>query len=176
MTALAEALPLAQGRTARFRALYDRQIGFAYNFLRRLGVGAPDVEDVAQETFTQLYVKLDDYDPARPERAWVAGFAVRCAASYRRARRSREVSADVEHEPAVSSGREQRDTHEVVMRALAPLSDELREVLVLHDLFGHEMAETAAILQIPLNTGYSRLRVARTRFRETVVSLGKEAR
>ena len=86
------------------------------------------------------------------------------------------MSTDVDHQPAVSSGRDQRDTHELVMRALAPLSDELREVLVLHDLFGHEMGETSTILQIPLNTGYSRLRVARARFRETVVSLGKEAR
>lgn len=164
------------GSSSVFRDIYDREIGFVYNLLRRLGVRSGDVEDVAQEVFTQVHGKLDAYDASRPARPWVAAFAVRCAASHRRkARRSDVPTADTEL-VAVESGGARRDAHETVMRALETLEDEQREVLVLADLYGHSMDETARILEIPVNTGYSRLRVARARFRDAVLQLQREAR
>ena len=47
------------------------------------------------------------------------------------------------------------------MKALDVLDFDRRVVLVMHDLDEVAMPEIAAILEIPLNTAYSRLRLAR---------------
>jgi RNA polymerase sigma-70 factor, ECF subfamily len=60
--------------------------------------------------------------------------------------------------------RAQRDARRVVFDALDRLSDEQRAVFVLHDLEGKAAPEIAADLDVPLNTVYSRLRLARERF------------
>jgi RNA polymerase sigma-70 factor (ECF subfamily) len=161
---------------ARFRQIYDAEIGFVCNFLRRLGVLASDVEDVAQEVFASVHAKLDAYDASRPLRPWIAGFAVHCAAGYRRKARNRDVPTEtLEQQATVGSGIAKREAHETVMHGLGTLDDGQREVLVLHDLYGHSMEETAGILAIPVNTGYSRLRVARERFRAAIQLLQREA-
>jgi RNA polymerase sigma-70 factor (ECF subfamily) len=173
MTAAAE---LGTSRRAIFREHYEREVGFVYNFLRRLGVGAGDVEDVAQEVFTSVYLKLDEYDRARPFRPWIAAFAVRCAAAYRRKAASRDIPSEhAEASAVVPSGGARREAHELLVRGLATLEDGQREVLVLHDLYGHSMDETAEILRIPSNTGYTRLRAARARFKSVVGELQREA-
>jgi RNA polymerase sigma-70 factor (ECF subfamily) len=164
-------------RRNEFRALYDAEVRFLFNFLRRLGVPSAELEDVAQEVFTQVYAKLDQYDRSRPFRAWLTGFAVHAAADHRRKRAKRDVPKD-DVETALGGAGENasRDAHEVVMHGLRSLSFDEREVLVLVDLYGHTMAESAQILNIPENTGYSRLRVARERFRAAVHALSKEDR
>ena len=49
----------------------------------------------------------------------------------------------------------------LVLRALHAIASERREVLILHDIDGFAMPEIAEALAIPLNTAYSRLRLAR---------------
>jgi len=59
----------------------------------------------------------------------------------------------------------------VLLRVLATLDPDRREVLVLHDLKGYSAPEIAEILATPLNTVYSRLRRARRRFNDAVAQL-----
>jgi RNA polymerase sigma-70 factor (ECF subfamily) len=47
---------------------------------------------------------------------------------------------------------------------LLSMDVDLRTVLVMHELFGHTAPEIAAALAIPMNTVYSRLRLARGDF------------
>ena len=56
---------------------------------------------------------------------------------------------------------EDRQSRNVLAQALHRLKDERRAVLVLHDLEEIPIPEVAEMLQIPLNTAYSRLRRAR---------------
>jgi RNA polymerase sigma-70 factor (ECF subfamily) len=53
---------------------------------------------------------------------------------------------------------------QLLARALAALDLDKRAVLVMHDVDGHPMPEIAEALSIPLNTAYSRLRLAREQF------------
>lgn len=48
--------------------------------------------------------------------------------------------------------------------ALDTLDLEKRAVFILHEIDGYSMPEVSLALEIPLNTAYSRLRLARTRF------------
>jgi RNA polymerase sigma-70 factor (ECF subfamily) len=161
---------------AQFRGLFDAEFGYVCRALRRLGVTDGDLEDVAQELFITVYENLAAYDPARPIRPWLLSFALRFAANYRRLARHRGVVHDdtrsADPQP-VGAATEARD---LVLRALETLDFERRVTLVMHDLEGWGAPEVAAAVGAPLNTVYSRLRVARADFRSAVDTLQKNER
>jgi len=165
---LAEPLP----RPA-FPALFREQLGYVWHALRRLGVREGDLEDVTHDVFLAVFRKLAHYDPARPLRPWLFGFAFRIASDYReRARHRLEVPGDfsaIEDErPNALDGVVQRQTLAVARRALAELELGRRAVFILHELDECPMPEVALALGIPVNTAYSRLRLARADLAATV--------
>ena len=48
---------------------------------------------------------------------------------------------------------------------------EKRSLVVMHDLEGIAVPEIAALLAVPLNTAYSRLRLARAEFERELVKI-----
>jgi RNA polymerase sigma-70 factor (ECF subfamily) len=59
---------------------------------------------------------------------------------------------------------EQKEAHDVVMKALDELDLDKRAVFVMHELEGLSMPEIARVVDAPINTLYSRLRLAREAF------------
>jgi RNA polymerase sigma-70 factor (ECF subfamily) len=153
-------------RETRFRALFEAEFDFLFATLRRLGVSERDLEDVTHEVFLRVYKHWDEYDPARPVRPWLFVFAFRQASDYRRlARHRREVLAEpAEPESAAPGALDllvERDRRALVEAALGEVDLDRRAVLLLHDMQDCPMAEVATMLQIPVQTAYSRLRVGR---------------
>jgi RNA polymerase sigma-70 factor (ECF subfamily) len=160
-------------RHARFRALFEREFDYVWASLRRLGVHERDLEDVAQDLFVQVHRKLDDYDPSRPARQWLFGFAVRCASDWRRLARHRVEILGVDGEteantPDADDVIDRAREWNLVLRALDCVEFERRAVFILHEFDGCTMKQVAESLGIPLFTGYSRLRVAREEFTAAV--------
>ncbi len=159
-----------------FRDLYEAHCGYVWNTLRRLGVRERDLEDVAHEVFLAVYKRLADYDPARPLRPWLFGFCFRTASDYRgRAQYQRElVEGDVEvidETPAADQQIEAHQRRTLVNAALDKIELGRRAVFVMHEIDGCAIPEVAAALGIPLNTAYSRLRLARADFADAVKRL-----
>jgi RNA polymerase sigma-70 factor, ECF subfamily len=156
----------------QFRALFEQELGYVYRSLKRLGCRPGDVEDLAQEIFVAVYAKLDTFDPSRPLRPWLFGFVARSAANYRRlARHRRERFDDVEvAENAASpeSAALQNETRDLLMEALESVPFERRTALIMHDIDGFEAKEIADALTIPVNTVYSRVRLARDDLKKAV--------
>ena len=96
-------------------------------------------------------------------------------ANHRRAiGRRREIPlapVPTEREPEARDGARRHEARDLVMHALGALNLEQRAVLCLHDIEGATMPEVAEALGIALNTGYSRLRLARARFAREVKRL-----
>jgi RNA polymerase sigma-70 factor (ECF subfamily) len=63
-----------------------------------------------------------------------------------------------------------REQLELVARGLEQLELDQRAVFVMHDIDGHAMPVIARELGIPLNTAYSRLRLARRDFNAFVAA------
>ena len=131
-------------------------------------MGAPpaDLEDLAHDVFVVVHRHLGDYDPTRPLRPWLFGIAVRVVSDHRRlGRNSREVpgltAESVDTAPSAEDQLETQEARGLLMRALSELDLEQRAVLVMHDLDELPVPEIATALSIPLNTAYSRLRLAR---------------
>jgi RNA polymerase sigma-70 factor (ECF subfamily) len=147
--------------------VFREQASYVWHTLRRMGVRAADLEDVTHEVFLVVHKLLPSFDPTRPLKPWLYGIAWRVAMRHkRRAVHRREVPGDgweaaapSEDSPdALTQANTRRDW---VQRALAEVHESRRDVLVLHDLDGVSMPDIVAALGIPLNTGYSRLRLAR---------------
>jgi RNA polymerase sigma-70 factor, ECF subfamily len=143
---------------------------FVLRSVRRLGVGAADVEDAAQEVFLVVHRKLATFDGTSTVRTWLFGIALRVASDYRKrahVRRERIGTAlptqSVEAEQPELVRR--RQIREQLDRALDSLDDARRAVFVLYEMEGVPMAEVAACVGCPLFTAYSRLREARERIR-----------
>lgn len=150
-----------------FDDVYQREFDYVYRTLGRLGVPPGDIPDGVHEVFLVLYRRWNELDPARPVRPWLFGVARRIAAALRRG--TREMPALVDPESTDDPYRAERD---LLWRALATLDDERRAVVILHDVEGHSGGEIAEMLELPLNTVYSRLRLARADLAAAVRSLG----
>jgi RNA polymerase sigma-70 factor (ECF subfamily) len=151
---------------ALFTANYDR----VWRTLRRLGLPNGEADDAAQEVFMVALRRLDDIDPAR-SRAFLSGVAVRVAADHRRhARRHPELPTDdvvlalrADPGPDVDERLDAARRRARLDALLDTLDDELRQVIVLHELEDLTMAEIASALELAPGTVASRLRRARER-------------
>jgi RNA polymerase sigma-70 factor (ECF subfamily) len=159
--------------------LYEAELDYVWASLRRLGVPPSNIEDVCHDVFITAWRKLPDYDRARPIRPWLFGIAYRVASDHRsRAYQQREVhdddvdAADTAHGPHEHA--EQAQARSLIARALEQIPLERRGVFVMHDIDGTAIPEVAETFGIPLNTAYSRLRLARRDFEAAVAKL-KEA-
>lgn len=158
-----------------FRELFDAEFNYVCRVLRRLGVREADMEDVAQELFVSVHRRFDELDPSRKPRSWLFSFALRASANYRRLARHRERDELSPDAPASTPDPEQQtakdEARRQVLTALDALPYERRTVFVMHDIEGFSAPEIAEQVQVPLNTVYSRLRLARADFRNAIQAL-----
>lgn len=156
-----------------FSAIFLEHFSFVCRSLQRQGVREADVEDVAQELFLAARRSLADWDRARSIKPWLFGFAFRYAANYRRLAWQRgQPLDDAPVSPRVHRALTAKLT---VARGLDALDFDKRAVLIMHDLEGMSAPEIADELQVPLNTVYSRVRLARAAFRAAVLAKEKES-
>lgn len=180
-SAPARATP-ASGAPRDFRALYEAEFSYVWNSLRRLGAPPAHIEDLAHDTFVTAWRRMGDFDSSRPIRPWLFGIAFRVASDFRkRAFQHREVSDENLEQLDVEDDRlspvdhvAAREARELVLRALESMPIERRAVFVMHELDGHAAPEIAAAMAIPLNTAYSRLRLARQDFAAAIKRIQAE--
>jgi RNA polymerase sigma-70 factor, ECF subfamily len=109
-------------------------------------------------------------------RPWLFGFAYRVAADYHRLARHRVEVLGAQGEAAAETvpaderiaSLEQRD---LVLFALKTIDLDRRALLVMHDIDDVPVPQIAEMLDIPLNTAYSRLRLAREQLAAAVTRL-----
>ncbi|MBL8741090.1 MAG: RNA polymerase sigma factor [Myxococcales bacterium] len=151
-----------------FRTLFERELGYVLETLRRLGVARADAEDMAHDVFVAVLKQYDAYDPTRPIKPWLFGFAFRIASQYRKKARRTEPLEEPERlmdsaarpDAAYAIARKRR----MVQLALEEIELDRRAVFVMHDIDGSTGEDIARALEIPLGTVYSRLRLAREDF------------
>jgi RNA polymerase sigma-70 factor (ECF subfamily) len=156
-----------------FAALFDRHAPALHRYVtRRLGDSLAD--DVVAETFLAAFKRRDRYDVSHPDaRPWLYGIAANVIGKHRRtevrfylalARTGLDEVAESyadRVEARVSASAAQRD----LAGALAVLSPEDREVLLLIAWADLSYEEVALALGIPIGTVRSRLHRARKKTR-----------
>jgi RNA polymerase sigma-70 factor, ECF subfamily len=138
-----------------------------WRFLRRLLGDAATAEDVTQETFLRVYRCLPDYAFRSSFTAWVFQIARNAGIDELRARARRDrlaptLAASSARAPVATTGRA-GETRVEIEAALATLSVDLREALLLVEVLGLRYAEAATVLSLPVGTVKSRVFTARMR-------------
>jgi RNA polymerase sigma-70 factor, ECF subfamily len=172
----------AEARTRSFRSLYDDHLDFVWRNLRRLGVPESEAEDRAQEVFVVAHRRFDSYeDRGHGPRAWLFQIVLRVASGARRHRRRHPEVPDGGDaldretvEPPQADAFARREALSRLDAALAAIDLGRRAVLVLHEIEEMTAPEIAQVLGIPLNTVYSRLRVARSELEQALATSGGE--
>lgn len=151
-----------------FRTIFELEVGYVMRTLRRLSVAPADLEDLAHDVFLAVHQRLETYDPSRPLRPWLFGFAFRVASHYRRKAGREDTLDDTD---AVSDDADAPDAllekerrRRLVLAALDEIELSRRAVFVLHELDSFTCEEISKTLEIPIGTTYSRLRLAREDF------------
>jgi RNA polymerase sigma-70 factor (ECF subfamily) len=145
-----------------------------------LGVRHPDVEDVLQESMLALCSALDSFRGDCQTSHFACRVAIQTAMNgRRRAAHRQRTTPSVPPDELDEIARDELSPAELLAAArrrqvLRELLDDLPaaqgEVLALHTMLGHSVAETAAITGVPVNTARSRLRAALAMLRERAVA------
>ncbi|AKU99950.1 RNA polymerase sigma factor RpoE [Labilithrix luteola] len=149
-----------------FDEVYRSELSYVLHSLRRLGVSDAELEDVAHDVFVSIHRHLGEFDRTRPLRPWVFAFVYRIARDHRRlARHQKEVGGSEEQAAALApmpdEALDDERLRRILVEALDSLDIEKRRLIVMHDIDGTPVTEIAKVLDVPLNTAYSRLRLAR---------------
>jgi RNA polymerase sigma-70 factor (ECF subfamily) len=160
----------AKGSPVRdWSAFYDEHFDFVWRSLRRLGVPEAALDDAAQEVFLVAFRRAGEFEGRSSVRTWLFGIAWNRTRELLRGARRRAEEPLPELMPAApgvdqEQAAMEREALEFVYRVLGELAPERRAVLVMADVEEMTAVEIAEILSIPLNTAYSRVRLARRDF------------
>jgi RNA polymerase sigma factor (sigma-70 family) len=172
----ATVIELSRREPEQFTVLFRRHAPHIQRYvIRRLGADAAD--DIVAETFLLAFRQRDRYDLARTDaRPWLYGIATNLIGRHRRAeirlyRALARTGADPVTEPftdrvddQVSAGRASRQ----LAAALARLSAELRDTMLLAAWSDLSYEQIALALGVPTGTVRSRLSRARSKLRHTM--------
>ncbi len=165
---------------APFEELYEKHFAFVWRNLRRLGVPPGAQDDAVQDIFLVVHRKRGEFAGRSSFQTWLFGIVLRVARRYRQAgARARSVPTpeggpvdpdalvDVRG-PSPHESAERGESLHLLHRLLDQLDEAKREVFVSIEVEGLSAPEVAEALGVPLNTVYSRLRLARQEFEQAV--------
>ena len=175
------------GCRAAFEELVHRYERELYSYLRRYLGNAEMAEDAFQQTFLQVHLKSDQFEPGRKVRPWLYTVATNQAIdAQRRNRRHRMASLDrrlgsdgdteagalvdilVQDDPGPMELLESTEHREYVRQLVDELPEQLKQVVVLVYYQGLKYREAADTLAIPVGTVKSRLHAAIQKLDETL--------
>lgn len=153
MTSTAE--KAQSGNPEALRQLVCENYAQVYRFCARR-IGEQAAADITQEVFITMHQSLRRFQAKSSFRTWLLGIATNHCRNYSRKSKTTWLALENWHEPTTQFESDVINT-EFVSQALAKLSEEHREVIVLHELDGLTYAEIAEITGLPEGTVKSRL-------------------
>lgn len=156
--------------TVDFRQVYADESAFVWRAVRRLGGRDAELEDLVHDVFAAAYRSWSTLDGTRPLRPWLYGVTYRVMLDHHRkhsTHRELPTEAVVDQPDERRGPLEETETRQgltLAQEIINGLELDRRVIFVMHELEGLGMPEIAQTLDLPLNTAYSRLRLARRDF------------
>ena len=163
------------GCTDSFGQLVCKYQDRLFNTLVHVIGAREEAEDVCQEAFVQSYVKLHTFAGNSTFYTWLYRIAFNTMVSRRRRKRpvasvdvARELAGvePVDEAETVSDSLEREERSQYLYAAIADLSEEYRDVIVLREMEGQDYETISDVLCIPVGTVRSRLHRARSQLRD----------
>lgn len=163
-----------------FGDTFDQDYADVYRFAYRMLGHREGAEDVVQEAFLRLARKGMEHLAGEPRRRWLFVVARNlCLSGYRQ--RAKERTVSIEDCPSFPSSTldpaqvsQQAERAGMVRQAVARLSPDLREVIVLREYEDMSYEQIAEIVKCPIGTVRSRISRAREELRRFLQPLLEE--
>lgn len=171
---------IASAHVDRLAAIYRDHLRRVRWVLRARGIGSHEIDDVVHDVFLAIHRRLDDHEPTIEMTTWVCGVARSVAFAHRRgdARRRRTIAAAPEPDATMlpDDALARQEAWRLLETVLDELPDEQREAFVSIDVLGMRAPEAATLIDAPLDTIYSRLRLARRHCEARLAAIAREDR
>ena len=151
-----------------FDEVYAAHVGFVWRVLRALGVPVDQLEDAAQDVFVVVHRRLPEFEGRSAITTWL--FAITRKVASRARRRARSTpSAPLVIEPSAGgvdpfAAAARSEAAVTIAAALDRMDEDKRLVFALVELEQLAVPDVAHMLDVNVNTAYSRLRLARAEF------------
>ena len=151
--------------TRAYRVLIRRYEGLIYNTCKKLLQNVEDAEEVAQDTFIQLFNKLHQFQGRSSFKTWlyriVHNFCKNRISKQIRHRKGKEAIEDYSShfvpDAYENENTEKNERSELVNAALEKLKPREREIIVLKFMSGLTIEEIANVLDLGLSATKMRL-------------------
>jgi len=172
--ALGQGTRVAEPRPT-FAEIYESCFSFVWRATVQLGTPQASVDDLVQEIFMIAYRRQNEFEGRSSLKTWLYGIVFNVVRAHRRelrAKHPQELEGDAPADPDLFAdggpGPDERAARReaglFLERFLDDLDDDRRAVFVLAEVEQLSASEIAAVVGAPLNTVYSRLRLARQEF------------
>ena len=172
--------PAGATKTLDFADAYRGHFRFVWRTLSMLGVREADLMDMTQNVFVVVHRQLANFEGRSELTTWLFSICRLVVKDYRRsARFRREVLVDVSDLAGrVAEGEapqrrlDSDDLRRILDAVLDRLPEKLRVAFVLFEIEEMPGEDIARLLDVPVGTVRSRLRLARAAFQRQVKILG----
>lgn len=168
MPAVAHALDTSsEVSVPSFDEVYVDHVAYVWRVLRTFGVAEAQVEDAVQDVFVVVHRRLCEWEGRAAITTWLFAIARRVASAHRR-RTQGDRTEELIEEPAggadTFAAMSRAQAAATVMAILEQMDEDKRIVFALVELEQLSVPDVARMLDLKLNTAYSRLRLARHAF------------
>lgn len=150
-------LEIAAGNMEAFHRLYELTAEGVYGFALSILKNKHDAEDVLQETYLSVHSNAAMYTPQGKPMAWILTIARNLSLNKLKAySRATELQDNEGYETSEFSEISNLEHKLVLATAFKVLTDEERQILMLHAVGGMKFREIAHVLDLGLNTVLSK--------------------
>ena len=172
-------LAVRDGQVSVLGELFERYHERLYNFFVRHTNKRDASEDLVQDVFFRMLKYRHTYRGDAPFTVWMYQLAKNASSDYfKKWRQEVPMADDIEQRPDTDSIpseiSEQDEEHRLLQRALASISEEKREVLILSRFQELKYDEISRILDCPVGTVKARVHYALRDLRDEYMKLTKE--
>ena len=165
MPSAAPAIAMTAAPALAFDDVYAAHVAFVWRIVRAFGVPEAGIEDAVQEVFVIVHRRLPEFEGRAAITTWLFAITRRVALSHRRkGTRTEPLAAEPTGTADTFAAVSRAQAAAIVTAILDTMDDDKRIVFALVELEQLSVPEVARMLDLNLNTAYSRLRLARKAF------------
>lgn len=150
-------LDMAAGDSSALAALYEEASPAVFGFALSILKNRQDAEDVLQDCFISAYGGAGGYSSRGKPMAWLLTIARnRCMQKLRERKRTSDIPEEDWERYLESLDRVTPEDKIVLSECMRTLTDEERQIVVLHAVGGFKHREIAELTELPLPTVLSK--------------------
>lgn len=159
----------ANGEQDAFALLYQRTNPAVYGLALSYLKNSAEAEDIAQDTFVQIWHNAHRYQHHGKPMAWILTIARNLSLMrIRKQNHLQDLPQDVWESLAIESPHLTTEDRAVLTAAFGVLSDQERRIILLHAVSGLKHREIADLLELPLTTVLSKYHRALKKLKNTL--------